>query len=284
MLFFHLQVMAAASSSAESESEEVSERAEEKKVTKKESPPKESRERRRRRRHHRSRESRDRGRSARKDSDRRRRRQESVPEPANPPKAKKEDEAMDDTKGSGKKPRERTWTCMDCGQKTAPYRAAMDQHRYLNENCLACQVWNRLTRDEQNEPSAWHRCKQEARGKKWGRRSELVDRDGFEEIPEEEYRGWSVHSVPAPPPAPSRTSWQRDRSEMPPRMPVELKENSPARESSMKKVKKIKKDDRDSSPEKYKKGKKKDRESTSSHDKDRTAGKRRPKQVVININ
>ena len=280
--------MAAASSSAESESEEVSERAEEKKVTKKESPPKESRERRRRRRRHRSPESRDRGRSARKESGRRRRRHESVPEPANPPKAKKEDEQhepMEDTKGSGKKPRERTWTCMDCGQKTAPYRAAMDQHRYLNENCLACQVWNRLTRDEQNEPSAWHRCKQEARGKKWGRRSELVDRDGFEEIPEEEeYRGWSSHSVPVPPPAPSRTSWQRDRSEMPPRMPVELKENSPARESSMKKMKKIKKDDRDSSPEKSKKGKKKDRESTSSHDKDRTAGKRRPKQVMININ
>ena len=271
----------AGASSAESESEEVSETEEETKETKKESSPKDTEGKHRSRRRRRSRRdgSHERGRDERKDRDRRRRRKQGVPEPEHPPKAKKEEKipegGSEDWKGAGRKTRDRFWVCFDCGQKVAPYRAAMDQHRYLNENCLASQAWNRLSRAEQNEAGAWPRCKQEARGMKFGRRSRLVDADGFEDIPEEEcHRGWSLPSAPA------SSAERPDGSKA-----IRLKEKSPGR-ASPPKAKKVKKDDRESSPEakKSKKGKKHDRESSSSSAKDRTSSKKRSKQVVININ
>ena len=212
------QVMAASSSAADSEeSEEVSEQEKDKKETKKESPPKEKEAKRHRRhRRHRSHHdrSRERGIAERKDRSerrersghhrRRRREGAAVPEPEHPPRAKKEpqqDDGRSETKGGGKRQPPKTWLCVDCGKETAPYRAAMDQHRFLNENCLACQVWNRKSRSEQSEPGTWYRCKQEARGLKWGRRSQLVDVDGFEG-PLDEHRhrnamgGWRVAGLP----------------------------------------------------------------------------------------
>ena len=286
---FLRQVMAGSSSAADSESEQVSEIDEEKKETKRESSPKETEDKRRSRRRRRSRRdgSHERGRDERKDRDRRRRRKQGVPEPEHPPKAKRAEKhpepGKEDWKGAGKKNRDRYWVCFDCGQRVAPYRAAMDQHRFLNENCLASQAWNRLSRSEQNEAGAWPRCKQEARAMKFGRRSELFDADAFEEIPEEEdHRGWSLHSAPAS----SAKPWQGEQSErLEGSKAIRLREKSPGRLSPLK-AKKVKKDDRDSSPEakKSKKGKKHDRESTSSSAKDRTSSKKRSKQVVININ
>ena len=105
--------------------------------------------RKRRRRHTRSR---DRGRrrdkkspSARRETARREMRS-SVPEPADPPRCKQEDSTKGskgkEYKGAGKK--RDSWMCLECGQKVAPYKAALEQHKHLNEFCIACQQWNRL--------------------------------------------------------------------------------------------------------------------------------------------
>ena len=41
-------------------------------------------------------------------------------------------------------------------------QAAMDQHQYLNEYCLAVQAWNRFTPEQQKDPDMWMKAKEMA--------------------------------------------------------------------------------------------------------------------------
>eukprot|EP00435_Cladocopium_sp_Y103_P010158 s477_g2.t1 len=274
--------MAPSSSEEENseESEEASEKDNESEEKEEETAAKKekSEEPRRRRRHHRSTHDRSRDRDRRRDKgperDRRRRREATpaVPEPENPPKIKLEENqgnkgGKDGQKGGPK--RHKYWTCLDCGNTTAPFHAAMDQHRHLNELCMAHQAWNALSREEQNEAGAWARCKYQARCKKWGRRSELVDHDGFDptDLPGDDdfKRSWSAYSARGSSVAPPRREPSAEK-----RKPVQL-------EKKQKKKSKKGKKGPDSSPENPKK-----RESTSSPD-DHKGSKKRSKQVVINI-
>ena len=285
--------MACASSEESAETEDESERQDaptEKPDSKAE--PKEEKESsghrgKRRRRHTRSRD-RDRGRrrdskspSARRETSRREMRS-SVPEPLDPPRSKQEDSTKaskgKEYKGAGKK--RDFWICLECGQKVAPYKAAMEQHKHLNEHCIACQQWNRLPKWEQNEAGSWPRCKHEARGIKYGRQTELAEEGRHyweEEGDRDRSPAWSLRSAAA------AASSHRDRSVISPVRKENMNKKSKGK-TSPEKGKKERTEKRDSSPEKPKKKKKKEASGSSepSDDKRKSSAKRSG-QVVINI-
>ena len=164
-------------------------------------------------------------------------------------------------KGFGK--RKDSWKCLDCGQPVAPYKAAMDQHKHLNEYCIACQLWNRLSKWEQDNTASWQRCKHQARGIKYGRQTELAE-DGYP-LPDDDDReaspAVSLRSVNAAGPARKRA-----QSEMPSASKENQKMKSKiesGKTSPEKGKKKSKKENPDSSSEKpKKKSKKEDRGSS----------------------
>ena len=247
----------------------------------------ESRRHRRRRRSERSHERgrrRDRKSPSTRPKESRRDTRSAVPEPALPPRAKTEEQGQkpgkDKNKGSGK--RRESWVCLECGQKVAPYKAAMEQHKHLNENCIACQQWNRLPTWEQNLSSSWQRCKNEARGIKYGRQTELAE-DGYS-VPNEDDRdpspAWSLRSA--------ASARQRDRSAEMWDQTHESVEKSSKRdefEKPQEKRKKDMKEKRSNSPEQEKqKRRKDDRGSSEPEDDRRSSGKLLGKnRVVINI-
>ena len=173
-----------------------------------------SRSRHRRRRHkHRSHRSKSRGedrrgRAVRRTRDRSshgdRRGDSKVPEPLMPPKLSRaeqeEKKARKGQKGPNKGGKgggkaQKSWVCKECGQKTAPHAAAMEQHQYLNERCLSHQFWYKMTKKAQEEAGSWYRAQQMARSTKFQRQSEAQDA-GWE-VPEEEERSksplWTVN-------------------------------------------------------------------------------------------
>lgn len=171
-----------------------------------------SRHRRRRRKHHshrghrsKSRGGARRGRSERSGKERAasatRRGDSKVPEPRYPSKLSKEEKeekkarnkgqghkgSSKGAKGGGKATKTSFWVCRECGQKTAPYTAAMDQHQYLNERCLSHQFWNKMTEKAQEDSGSWYRAQQMARSTKFQRQSEAAE-SGWDMPAEEDDR------------------------------------------------------------------------------------------------
>ena len=192
----------------------------------------------------------------------------SVPEPANPPKhsSKGQDAVKKNYKGNrgpkGGKGRGKTepWVCTYCGQKTAPHNAALEQHQYLNEWCIANQIWSKMSKEEKEQNWSWHEAKQKARCKKYQRQSEAVE-DGWE-LPEEEEREERGRSAAVS---------LRSKAEVPAsskKEPQPVPDAGELEEEPDKKVKKKKKKD--------------DRESSPSDESDRKGRKKR-RHVVINI-
>ena len=171
-------------------------------------------------------------------------------------------------KGGGKATKTSFWVCRECGQKTAPYTAAMDQHQYLNERCLSHQFWNKMTEKAQEDAGSWYRAQQMARSTKFQRQSEAAE-SGWDMPAEEDDRTkspmWSVASVRRSPlrlePAPSGTarSW-KDRESV-------AADRVPEQKAAKKKKKVEEKPSSDTEPE--------------PEDSARKGKKRRP--VVINI-
>ena len=248
-----------------------------------------SRSRHRRRRHkHRSHRSKSRGedrrgRAVRRTKDRSshgdRRGDSKVPEPLMPPKLSRaeqeEKKARKGQKGPNKGGKgggkaQKSWVCKECGQKTAPHAAAMEQHQYLNERCLSHQFWYKMTKKAQEESGSWYRAQQMARSTKFQRQSEAQDA-GWE-VPEEEERSksplWTSPSWRRSPargesvPSGSAGSWKDRRAPAEPEM-VQL---VPA-QTHPKKKKTAAKESSDSEPE--------------PEDASKKGKKRRP--VVINI-
>lgn len=237
---------------------------------------------RRRRRKHRSHRSKSRcearrGRSERREKDRSshvvRRGDSKVPEPLMPPKlsrAEKEEKKArkgqkgpnKGGKGGGKASKSSFWLCKECGQKTAPHTAAMEQHQYLNERCLSHQFWYKMTKKAQEESGSWYRAQQMARSTKFQRQTEAAEA-GWE-VPEEDERSksplWSAQSWHRSParsesaPSGSAGSWKDRRAPAEP----EMAHLVPA-QSQAKTKKKADKESSDSEPEpedSSKKGKK----------------------------
>lgn len=48
--------------------------------------------------------------------------------------------------------------CPDCGAKVARHAAALDQHRFLNENCLTWQFWSKMSAAAQKDDESWHKA------------------------------------------------------------------------------------------------------------------------------
>ena len=68
-------------------------------------------------------------------------------------------------------------------------KAAMDQHQYLNEQCIAVQCWNGFSREQKKDAAMWHKAKEMAKKIK-------ISRENASGVPEEEdLRGSSPCSV-----------------------------------------------------------------------------------------
>lgn len=48
--------------------------------------------------------------------------------------------------------------CPDCGAKVARHAAALDQHRFLNENCLTWQFWSKMSAAAPKDDESWHKA------------------------------------------------------------------------------------------------------------------------------
>lgn len=65
----------------------------------------------------------------------------------------------------------------------------MDQHQYLNEQCIAVQCWNGFSREQQKDAAMWHKAKEMAKKIK-------ISRENASGVPEEEdLRGISPCTV-----------------------------------------------------------------------------------------
>ena len=103
------------------------------------------------------------------------------PEPPSPPRTKKaEGEGKRGPKGGkGNFKGAKRWKCPLCKTRVAAHQAALEQHQWLNEWCIAHQNWERLTYSQQGEPGAWAKCREKAFHTKCARTSEAVD-DGID--------------------------------------------------------------------------------------------------------
>lgn len=250
-----------------------------------------SRRRRRRRAESHHDDDRDRGRRRRRESHKTpvpERAKTPVPEPAHPPRAKTEEpqqkSGQDGNKGYGK--RQKSWHCKECGQAIAPYPAAMEQHMHLNEYCLASQCWNRLKKWEQDLPGSWFRCKREARGMKYGRRTEVAE-ERFPEATDEERELSPALSLRSAAGAGSARDRKAGRSEMISRLgnlATEKKSQKESRKSPQPKPEKKKKKKQETSSEKPKKKTKKgDPDSSDLSDGKPQATGKHASRVVINF-
>eukprot|EP00435_Cladocopium_sp_Y103_P036437 s339_g9.t1 len=115
----------------------------------------------------------------------------SVPEPPSPPKGKS---SLKGGKGKVKGAPKR-WKCPLCKARVAAHQAALEQHQWLNEWCIAHQNWEALTYQQQCEPGAWSKCREKAFYTKCGRTSEIVE-NGLDVPTDEETREPSPRSRP----------------------------------------------------------------------------------------
>ena len=189
----------------------------------------------------------------------------SVPEPDSPPRKK---EVRPDGKNQGGKANQKgsRWKCRICQNKVAPYQAALEQHQYDNEWCIAHQVWDALTEREKSEPGAWTKCREKAYHVKVGRRVEARELGLDQQCSDDDDR--------APTPAAERPSSSCRRFQL--RSVAKTHVETPPVEKEKSQV------DHKSTKEKKKKKKKKSKDSQSSAGSSTPRSGRR-KQVVINI-
>ena len=195
----------------------------------------------------------------------------NLPEPKNPPREVAGNDGKNSQGGKGKQKGSKPfWVCAICKGKVGALQAAMEQHQYLNEWCIAHQIWGRMSPQEKADPGpAWKKCREMAYYKKCGRTSEAVE-NGMDPPSEEEIleeRTQSPASLPAASGVRLRAA-SRGVSKPPATEPVQ----KPEKET----VKKAKKKDK-------KKKKKTSKSSSTSSQEPSAPRSSKSKKVVINI-
>ena len=192
------------------------------------------------------------------------------PEPSKPPSAWKESHG---TGGQGWKSgygaKSQRQQCPDCGAKVARHAAALDQHRFLNENCLTWQFWSKMSAGAQKDESSWHKAKLAARKLKLAR-EEQARAEGVDAQDAEESRAES--------PARTVASSMKLGEEAASGSARRAKTHRVSSESPEAKKSKKKQPSESPEPKKPKKKTKKERNSSSE-----SAGASRRHKVVINI-
>ena len=203
-----------------------------------------------------------------------------VPEPSAPPSRKNtEVKGKPGPKGGkGNFKGAKRWKCPLCKTRVAAHKAALEQHQWLNEWCIAHQNWEKLTHSQQGEPGAWAKCREKAFYTKCGRTSEAVE--AGMDLPSDDDR-----SEPSPLARPMSSAGSvRLRAKETPTVaePSDVKVARPVDDQGKKKKKKKAK--KDSSPDSSgsKKKKKKPHKGSESSGSSRPRAAKR-KQVVINF-
>ena len=194
------------------------------------------------------------------------------PEPSKPPSAAAWKESHG-TGGQGWKSgygaKSQRQQCPDCGAKVARHAAALDQHRFLNENCLTWQFWSKMSAGAQKDESSWHKAKLAARKLKLAR-EEQARAEGVDAQDAEESRAES--------PARTVASSMKLGEEAASGSARRAKTHRVSSESPEAKKSKKKQPSESPEPKKPKKKTKKERNSSSE-----SAGASRRHKVVINI-
>lgn len=113
--------------------------------------------------------------------------------PRGKPPPKPQEQGRDGSKQSphkGSKGQGKTWAkgnqkqtrCEICKTKISAHPAAIDQHQWLNEYCLACQAYNRMTPTQRQKSDSWQKAQEVAKKVK-GNRTEPSASVARERVP-----------------------------------------------------------------------------------------------------